>query len=220
MSQYHAWLQTNPTPPTPDPVCGWNTTYTPSATAANCADVPFDATNTPGLPVVCVDWCDARDFCTWAGKRLCGDLGGNAADFAAGYADATMDEWTRACSQAGTLVYPYGPTYVATTCIGSDFEGDPNPASKGAPENVASATDCVGGYAGLHDMSGNVWEWENSCQPPQPAQMPQNDQCHDRGGSFWETDRTQLTCTAAGPAGHTRSYQNKNIGFRCCADVP
>ncbi len=217
MAQYQAWLDTHASP-MPDSLCGWNTTYTPDPTANDCADVPFAPATTPDLPVVCVDWCDARDYCVWAGKRLCGELGGGPADFAAGYMDPTRDEWTNACSNGGAVAYPYGPKYVAGKCIDVTFDGNLNPSSLGDPKNVGSAAGCVGGLPGIDDMSGNVWEWENSCQAPSSPPTPANDGCHNRGGSFWETDTTQLSCTAAGPATHTRSYRNKNVGFRCCGD--
>jgi formylglycine-generating enzyme required for sulfatase activity len=179
--------------------------------------VPFQPATTPGLPVVCVDWCDARDFCKWAGKRLCGQFGGGAVAFPPGDGqDPTKDEWMYACSKAGAQTYPYGSTFSGTTCVGNAYEGSPMPQSTGYPELVGSAAMCVGGYPGLFDMSGNVWEWEDSCQS---SPMPQNDQCHDRGGSFWETDMNLLTCAAVGPMNHTRSYTQKNIGFRCCADA-
>jgi formylglycine-generating enzyme required for sulfatase activity len=217
MSQYQAWLSTNPRPPTNDPVCGWKWTYTPDPTANNCGDVPFAPWTTGQLPVVCVDWCDARDFCAWAGKRLCGQPGGAAADYDTGYAVASTDEWTNACSKGGTQTYPYGSTYESNTCVGADSEGDPQPVGSGAPKDVGSFTGCVGGYPGLYDMSGNVWEWEDSCQPA--SQMPKHDQCHARGGSFWDPGTTSLGCTAPGQGNYTRDYTQKNIGFRCCADA-
>lgn len=45
--------------------CSWKTSYTPTA---HWNDSPRD-----DRPVTRVDWCDAYMYCTWAGKRLCGE---------------------------------------------------------------------------------------------------------------------------------------------------
>jgi formylglycine-generating enzyme required for sulfatase activity len=170
------------------------------------------------LPVVCVNWCDARDYCAWAGKRLCRAQNGQPDDFNAGYADATQSEWTTACSKDGFRVYPYGDMYASATCVDDAFNGTLNDGSMSSaqPEDESAAAGCVGGYANLQHMSGNVWEWTDACQG---TGTPKNDQCRDRGGSFWDSDPNVLKCTSAGPSSHTRNYRNKNIGFRCCADA-
>ncbi len=60
-------------------------------------------------------------------------------------------------------------------------------------------------------MSGNVWEWEDSCETQNGA----TDQCRLRGGSFWFNGESDLTC--ANPNANDRSSQNDIYGFRCCA---
>jgi formylglycine-generating enzyme required for sulfatase activity len=178
-----------------DAWCSWNTSYVPGDT--------WPATGEDDYPVDNVDWCDAYAFCKWAGKRLCGKIGGGA-NAPADSADATKSEWYAACSAGGTMTYPYGNTYSATACNGYGYGG-------GAPIAVGSeAGGCVGGYGGIHDMSGNVLEWEDSCD----GTTGQNDTCLLRGGDPFSS-AIVLSCGVA--AGDSRSGKY-HLGFRCCGD--
>ena len=176
-------------------VCAWNTTFTPSQ--------GWPATGKDAHPVVYVDWCDAYAFCAWAGKRLCGAVGGGSLPYG-DYADVNKSQWLYACSGQGTKKYPYGDVYDGAACNGVD---------NGAGDAVAvkSLSKCEGGVPGLFDMSGNVWEWEDSCQ----ASAGAKDQCRLRGGSFWFNGSADLLC-ANGNA-NDRSASNDIYGFRCCA---
>jgi hypothetical protein len=131
------WKNAQPT------VCAWNTDLSPGCTTAN-----------PNLPIVCVDWCDAVAYGAWAGKRLCGRIGGGGGllrDIKG--ADPSVDQWYRACSANGTRDYPTG--------TGADAGGLCNLDSGAA--HPAGAGTCDGPYPGLKDMSGNVNEWEDAC---------------------------------------------------------
>ena len=89
--------------------CSWNTTFTPSQ--------GWPATGKDAYPVVYVDWCDALAYCQWAGKRLCGAVGGGALPYG-DYADANKSQWLYACSGKGTKKYPYGDIYDGKACNG------------------------------------------------------------------------------------------------------
>ena len=205
---YAAFLASSPGAQTG--ACAGHTDFTPASDATNCTQ--YDPTNKPKVPIACVDWCDAEAYCAWAGKHLCGKIGGGT-NAPGDFADATKSEWFAACSDGGTLKFPYGNTYQADTCVGAD-NGFVRPTS------VPSAA-CEGGYAGLFDMSGNVSEWEDSCA----ANTGLSDQCLYRGGSYLDLDTTTtptLTCnsgsTSAKAATKARSTRDKEIGFRCCLD--
>lgn len=99
----------------------------------------------PMYPVVCVDYCDALEYCKWAGKRRCGKIGGGVLDEAEAF-DPLKSEWVSACSAGGTTKYAYGDTQ--QKC------GDFSDAVQ-----VTKYPECGGGYPGLLGMSGNVSEW-------------------------------------------------------------
>ena len=101
-------------------------------------------------------------------------------------------------------IYPYGASYDPTACNGVDY-------GSGAALPVKQASKCEGAWPGVFDMSGNVWEWEDSCQ----AQTGASDQCHLRGGSYWYNGATDLRCDTANA--NDRSAANDIYGFRCCA---
>jgi formylglycine-generating enzyme required for sulfatase activity len=82
---------------------------------------------------------------------------------------------------------------------------------------VATLTTCQSaeaGYAGVFDLSGNVFEWEDNTEAtvPEPSIT---DPCHIRGGSFLHGDES-LRCIEGFYT--NRDQQYVDIGFRCCAD--
>jgi formylglycine-generating enzyme len=76
---------------------------------------------------------------------------------------------------------------------------------------VKSADNCVGGFAGLFDMSGGMAEWVDSCI----GEDGMADACRIRGGSISGTAE-QLRCDWQDAT--ARSTSSSYIGFRCCAD--
>jgi formylglycine-generating enzyme len=167
--------------PLPPDRCAWNNTYTPTS---GWPPAPgLDGTH----PVTNVDWCDAYVYCAWAGKRLC-----------------TLPEWYSSCSAGGAATYPYGNGFKSGACNGGAVGND-------ASVFVGSFPDCVGGYPGIFDMSGNVLEWADSCAD---GGLPQDDTCAANGGDYTDND-VNLACNSNDP--HVRDVKQRNLGFRCCA---
>lgn len=105
----------------------------------------------PEHPVRLVDWCDAKAYCLWAGKDLCGGLGGKKLA-PKEVSDPSKSQWAKACTENGTKRFAYGDGHIDGRCV----EGtDPSRPHDGT---------CQGGYAGLFDMVGNVGEWIDACE--------------------------------------------------------
>jgi formylglycine-generating enzyme required for sulfatase activity len=68
----------------------------------------------------------------------------------------------------------------------------------------------VSGYAGVYDLSGNVWEWEDSCD----GNAGNSDYCRLRGGSDVDNDYP-LRCDVDNY--NDRDFQYDLFGFRCCS---
>jgi formylglycine-generating enzyme len=182
--------------------CSWKTSHLPAG--STLTDCRWDPVANANLPVVCVDWCDADSFCRWAGKRLCGKIGGGAInDVGNDYRHPDKDQWYRACGRPEQVAYPYGPSGMGSACNGVE------PAGSGVIA-VGSLSTCVGGYPGMFDMSGNASEWEDSCSGPiGPADL-----CKRRGGSCKEPV-SALRCDSYSLAG--RNFRDDDTGFRCCS---
>jgi len=158
-------------------------------------------------PVVCVDWCDAYAYCKGVGKRLCGSIGGGSNPYE-DFADPTASQWYAACSSGGLFDYPYGDTYDDQACNC----GDMGMGTSVAVESLPGCQSLLPDYDGVFDMSGNVWEWEDSCQVTDAG--PTNS-CRARGGSFYSTNTaTLVTCGYANA--YDRFIHFDRLGFRCC----
>jgi formylglycine-generating enzyme required for sulfatase activity len=147
------------------------------------------------LPVTGVTFCDARAFCAWAGKRLCGNVdGGVVAD---GHYTPTESQWYSACS---------GGTSAAVILSGAcALDAGTSPREAG--------TTCEGAARGLFDMVGNVWEWIDAPRSLVP----------DGGGPYGSfvggsyTNLPWYSCdTASSLPGHLE-FQAQDVGFRCCS---
>ena len=179
--------------------CGWKLDYTPAEWVAQLD-------GNPGWPVRNIDWCDAWAYCDWAGLRLCGGAGGGPAVFDQPN-DPVNNEWFRACSNSGVLIYPYGNLYDPNACNGMDL-------GLAEPSVPGSLPGCEGGVPNLFDMSGNVSEWTNDCQddPNQPSQL---EQCRRRGGSYF-SNQAVLHCALNST--RARNDRSGSTGVRCCAN--
>jgi formylglycine-generating enzyme required for sulfatase activity len=187
-ADYAAFLATAPSGSAQPPSCAGNDSLAPAfgwpASAAHQA-----------FPVVNVDWCDARAYCAWAGKRLC------PGTFAMPESEGGS-AWMHVCTAAGTHDYPYGSAYMSGGCNGKDA---------GVGEAVAAgASGVCTTTSGVLDLSGNVWEWEDACESDAP-----DARCRVRGGSF-RSDQNNLACAASFADARLTTFDD--FGFRCCAD--
>ena len=97
---------------------------------------PYDQTET--CPVVCASWNDATEFAKWLSAKEGLD-----------YFLPTDAEWEYACRSGTTTRYYWGKEFRQDCAwVGSNSGKRPQPVGKKLPNAF-----------GLHDMSGNVWEW-------------------------------------------------------------
>jgi formylglycine-generating enzyme required for sulfatase activity len=179
----------------------------PYAVSGGCAWSP---STTPNVPAVCVDWCKAAAYCKWAGKRLCGKIGGGSTPLA-DFDKPTVDQWHRACTVNGSVYWPYGSSASSTACVTNSV--------RSSPDVVKSKATCVGPFApfdGLFDMSGNVSEWTDSCGiAPTGKPFAGEMVCRVRGGSF---DSTTYEAACNADSAMPWAFTGDVFGIRCCAD--
>ena len=182
-----------------DDCAKYNKSYTNTA--------PFCVTNMnpvtyANYPAVCLDWCDAAAYCTWAGKRLCGAIGTGAQLGGADVQDPTKNEWAYACSNGGLTAFPYGNSPGVGVC---------NLATR---SEVKSLPNCKGQsppFDQIWDMPGNVSEFVNGFVSPFGyVKMGFLESSPD-----WQTGPLESFSCFAGDSAGTTSW-NAFTGARCC----
>ncbi|HZS35262.1 MAG TPA: bifunctional serine/threonine-protein kinase/formylglycine-generating enzyme family protein [Polyangia bacterium] len=151
-----------------------------------------DLTRLAELPVVNVSFDDAAAYCRWRYTR--GRL-------------PTEAEWEWAARGPSGRLYPWGETAIRKKCV-NGMRG-----LHGALEPVSSNA-CGATPEGLVNLSGNVWEWTSGAAIPYPgASLPPPGVGFRvvRGGSYYNTDKDELTTTVR----MFVNAPNRYIGFRC-----
>ncbi len=190
---YLAFINSKPSLDGQPPECDFNKSYLPHPNIPE----PWPKSGRENYPIHWIDWCDARAYCAFAGKRLCGLVGGQANP--QNDLDPEKNEWMNACTHQGDSLYPYGPGLVPGACnVGSVSLDD-----KSAP--VGSFPKCEGGFPGLFDMVGNVSEFVDNCS---------GGSCETMGPSFFNSGDT---CAPSGVVDLIKAG-GSIFGVRCCKD--
>jgi formylglycine-generating enzyme required for sulfatase activity len=173
------------------------------------------------LPVVMVSWDDATAFCKWL-SGVAGETIGLP----------TEAQWEYACRAGGTTQYWWGDSQQSACQFANVF----NQENKGKWGMNWDAFPCSDGYVGLasvgsfqpnafglHDTTGNVWEWcADWYDEGYYASSPKDDPAGPAAGSY-RVNRggggagAPVFCRSALRGRCTPVDRDNNLGFRLAA---
>lgn len=175
--------------------------------------------NAQGQPVVGVDFYEARAYVRWLSAMCAAD------DLALDCNLPDEDQWEAAC--AGSE----GRRWAADAEV---FDPTRYNTAEAGPETAISATTPVGAFArgvtpeGVHDLSGNVWEWTLTEYVPNRARnerpVDRNDPAKEaryrvvRGGSWIDDDESARSAYRGGdePPFDRDDFLGFRLIFRPC----
>jgi hypothetical protein len=174
----------------------------------------YDGTNWTATGVKSTAACSKPSRIPWSmvtndeAEAACWRLNPSGTYEAGGWELCSAKQWQHACQYGSgvSTAYPYGNSYVATTCNGHDFSsGWDRPVGTG----TASACYAEWGTTDIWDMSGNMEEWTNT------TRVVGSDTLYEiRGGSYNDLAGS-MTCNFDFWAAE-EDFRMPNLGFRCC----
>jgi formylglycine-generating enzyme required for sulfatase activity len=210
----------------PDTGCFmWDGRRAMQAESASWRDPGYGRPPGDDWPVACVDWHDAQAYVAWLS-----DVTGES------YRLLTEAEWEYAARGGTTGEFIWGDAGEQACMYANVYDQS---AARARPDAPIPAVSCDDGHAlpspvgsfaanpfGLHDMTGNVWEWVEDCYAmPHPESAPRDgsaqttDGCDRRSvrGGSWNTslDRQRPTFRGRDPA----QLNSQVFGFRVARDL-
>jgi formylglycine-generating enzyme required for sulfatase activity len=164
--------------------------YARCVAARRCPKSKVDLQTDPELPMINVDWHEARAFCTFAGGRL-----------------PTEAEWEKAARGEDGREFPWGNQPDCARGNWGNFEGEGPCAgtNPGRPVAVGKYPEGASPF-GVLDLAGNVWEWVEDRYDVEP------DRRVVRGGSccsYFVAPRS------ANRNAWDPRHRDADLGFRC-----